>query len=58
MGKFKTRQQLAIEYEISCKTLMRWLKRYNIEIPNGLISPKSQEKIYGHFGEPKEKEEK
>ncbi|MEM9918268.1 MAG: helix-turn-helix domain-containing protein [Bacteroidota bacterium] len=50
--KVKTRQQIADEYGISPRTLRRWLKKYNIELPNRLISPKDQQVIYDLFGNP------
>jgi transposase-like protein len=41
----KTRQELATEMGICPKILNRWLKKHQIEIPNGLISPIQQQKI-------------
>jgi len=49
----KTRQQIAFEYEISTKTLSRWLKREKIAIPSGLVRPIHLELIYRTFGWPK-----
>jgi hypothetical protein len=51
--KAKTRQEIAIEYAISVKTLNRWFKRENIKIPQGLIDPYHQRIIYETFGIPK-----
>jgi len=48
----KTRQEIAIEFGISTKTFSRWLKKEKINISNGLITPKDQEKIYEIFGHP------
>ncbi|MEO1515855.1 MAG: helix-turn-helix domain-containing protein [Bacteroidota bacterium] len=50
--KFKTRQQIADEYGISPRTLRRWLKTYNINLPRRLVSPKDQLVIYSVFGKP------
>lgn len=52
MNTVKTRKQIAIEYGISTKTLWRWLKRENIQIPKGNITPKYQKIIYDTFGKP------
>lgn len=49
----KTRQQLADEYNISTRTLTRWLKRNKIRLPSGLICPKHVDKIYREFGSPR-----
>ncbi|MEM7187092.1 MAG: helix-turn-helix domain-containing protein [Bacteroidota bacterium] len=48
----KTRQQIAEEYGISPRTLRRWLKNSNIQLPNRLLGPKEQLKIYQEFGDP------
>lgn len=48
----KTRQEIAREYGISRRTLFRWLKREEIELPRGLVSPKNQSRIYEVFGVP------
>lgn len=50
--KAKTRQQVAVEYSISERTLKRWLIRRNLEIPSGLIDPYHLEIIYHTFGLP------
>lgn len=52
MKKVKTRQEIAEEYGISRRTFQRWLKKQNIELPNGLVTPKEQELIYQNFGNP------
>lgn len=49
----KTRQQVATEYEVSTKTLLRWFRREGIIIPPGLICPSHLEIIYITFGRPK-----
>ncbi len=48
----KTRQQMAAEYGISCKTLSRRLKQAGIDIPGGLILPTNQTRIYSALGFP------
>jgi len=45
----KTRKQIAEEYNICRKTFNRWLKKHNINLTNGVISPKEQEIIYKKF---------
>ena len=50
--KVKTRQQIAIEYGISPRTLSRWLKQNKIDLPNRLLGPKEQNIIYNKFGCP------
>ena len=42
----KTRKQIAEEYGICRRTFNRWVKKYNIGLTNGLITPLEQEKIY------------
>jgi len=37
---------------ISYTTLYRWLKKFEIELPAGLITPHHIEKIYDCFGFP------
>jgi transposase-like protein len=51
--KTKTRTEVAMEYGIDRKTLYRWLKKTNILISKGLITPGELEKIYTEFGDPK-----
>lgn len=48
----KSRQQIAYEYGISERTLMRRLKILGVELPLGLITPKWQIIIYATLGEP------
>ena len=52
-AKAKTREQIANEYGIGRATFRKWLKEKGIELSNGLICPKEQEKIYEIFGMPK-----
>jgi hypothetical protein len=48
----KTRQQMADEYGICRKTFNKLLKRKNITIKRGLITPKDQMNIYNELGVP------
>lgn len=52
MRKAKSRQEIAIEYGISRKTLQRWLTKENIALPRRLLLPREQDMIYGRFGMP------
>ncbi|MDX2302390.1 MAG: helix-turn-helix domain-containing protein [Microscillaceae bacterium] len=51
----KTQQQLADEYGVHRSTFYRRLKRANLSIRRGLISPKDQETIYEVLGIPEKK---
>jgi DNA invertase Pin-like site-specific DNA recombinase len=51
--KAKTRKEVASEYGISVKTLNRWQKKENINLPPGLIKPLHLQIIYDTFGGPK-----
>ncbi len=53
MQKAKTRQEIANEYGVDRKTLYRWLKKKNIQISSGLVTPKEQDIIYNQLGKPK-----
>lgn len=48
----KTREQIAREYNISPRTLRRWLKTNDIHLPNRLLCPIDQNRIYEKFGYP------
>lgn len=48
----QARQQIADEYKTSPKTLRRWFKKYNIQVPPGNITPKYQKLIYETLGYP------
>lgn len=48
----KTRQQIAFEYKVHPNTLRRMFKKEGIDVPSGLISPKTQEMIYSRLGSP------
>ena len=52
-GDAKTKQQLADEYGVCSKTFNKWLKKHNVEVDCGLITPKEQEIIYSKLGVPK-----
>ncbi len=49
---FKTRQQLADEFGVSVRTLYRWLTKWNVNLPGGLIRPSDQDAIYRMAGKP------
>ena len=51
--KFKSRQELAKEYGVDRKTFAKRLKRQQIELPGGLLSPDWVEKVYEILGDPK-----
>ena len=50
--KAKTRQEVALEYGINVRTLHRWLKKSNINLPGGLIDPYHLQMIYHTYGYP------
>ena len=52
MKQVKTRQEIAQEFGISRRTFQRWLKKHNIVLPSGLVTPKVQAQIYEKFGFP------
>ncbi len=54
MRKVKSRQEIAIEYGISRKTLQRWLTKENLSLPRRLLLPREQDIIYKRFGLPLE----
>lgn len=49
----KTREEMAVEYNVSRKTFYRWLKKADIQLSNGNLTPKEQALIYEKFGKPK-----
>ena len=49
--EFKSRSQIAQEYGIHRDTLRRLLKRYDIKLPRGLVSPKDQSIIRNAIGQ-------
>lgn len=50
LSKVKTREQIANELGISRKTFYNWLKKEEITLGRGLITPKEQQIIYEKFG--------
>jgi len=52
MSKVKTRKELARDRDliIHPKTLSRWLKKYNIKVSNGLLTPSDQKNISNTLG--------
>jgi hypothetical protein len=48
----KTKQQMADEYGVCRKTFNKLLKRKNISVKRGLITPKDQMNIYNELGTP------
>lgn len=50
----KTREEIATEYEVTTRTFRRWLKRANIQLPSGYLTPKYQQLIYDTFGFPQQ----
>jgi DNA invertase Pin-like site-specific DNA recombinase len=50
--KAKSRAEVAEEYGINVKTLYRWIKKSNIILPKGLITPFHLQLIYNTFGIP------
>ena len=48
----KTRTQIADEFNVSVRTINRWLRKKNLEIPQGLICPGDLRIIYAALGPP------
>ena len=46
----KTKFQIAQELGISLRTLQRWIKKSDLEVPRGLVSPQKQIEILEKFG--------
>lgn len=46
----KTKYQIAQELGISLRTLQRWIKKSDLEVPRGLICPHKQKEIFEKFG--------
>lgn len=53
----KTRNMLACEYNVSVRTLNRWLHEKKLEIPQGLICPSDLRMIYSTLAPPDLKKE-
>lgn len=50
MNHPKTKQQIAQELGISLRTLQRWIKKSDINVPRGLVSPEKQQELLNNFG--------
>jgi len=50
MEKPKTKNQIAQELGISLRTLQRWIKKSNLHVPRGLVSPQKQKEILEKLG--------
>ena len=48
----KTKKQIAEEYQISPRTLRRWLTSEKLNLPRRYLTPKDQLRIYEQFGPP------
>ena len=48
----KTKNQIAQRLGISLRTLQRWIKKSNLEVPRGLVCPKKQQEILLALGYP------
>lgn len=51
--KAKFRKEVADEYGISIRTLNHWIKKANLNIPNGLIDPYHLKTLYKTFDVPR-----
>lgn len=49
---YKSRKEIANEYNICRKTLYRWIKEKELRLSKGLLSIEEQELIYQTFGTP------
>ena len=49
---FKTKQQLAYEYELSYNSILRYCRMIGIETDKRPLTPKQVRRFYEHFGEP------
>jgi len=55
---FKTRKEIARELNISYKSLLRFIKHENIDLPKRkLLSPLHYQRIYNHFSNNSDQEE-
>lgn len=50
MNSPKTKNQIAQDLGISLRTLQRWIKKWNLEVPRGLVCPQKQEEIKRKLG--------
>jgi len=46
----KTKYQIAQELGISLRTLQRWIKKSDIEVPRGLVCPEKQIELLEKLG--------
>jgi len=46
----KTKSQIAQELGISLRTLQRWIKKTDLEVPRGLVSPEKQKELIEKLG--------
>jgi len=46
----KTKYQIAQELGISLRTLQRWIKKSDIEVPRGLVCPEKQIELLKKLG--------
>lgn len=49
---YKSRKEIANEYNVSRKTLYRWIKEKGLNLSKGLLSEEEQQLIYQSFGTP------
>ena len=54
----KTKHQIAQELGISLRTLQRWIKKTDLEVPRGLVCPQKQLEIKEKFGYPDQRSKK
>jgi DNA-binding transcriptional regulator LsrR (DeoR family) len=51
----KTKAQISNHMGISIRTLQRWIKKYELDVPRGLVSPEKQAEIFRACGYSKRK---
>ncbi len=50
MDSPKTKHQIAQDLGISLRTLQRWIKKSDLEVPRGLVCPQKQKEIKDTLG--------
>ncbi|MEM9822919.1 MAG: helix-turn-helix domain-containing protein [Bacteroidota bacterium] len=50
MNPPKTKSQIAQDLGISLRTLQRWIKKSNLDVPRGLVCPTKQKEIKDALG--------